>query len=148
MLGRSAVLLVIAAKLFAAVDELSAVREGEDALARAVSAKDKAVLSALTDQNFWVYWTAGSVARTFDAKIDREDWINSVIQLRIDSYETTVSKTDLVKRDEVIVNLDEFWTVYSPRGRRIEKHFVTRDTWLKRQGTWKLTGRISHSDLR
>jgi hypothetical protein len=143
MFGRTSFLLVIVAKLLSAGDNSSILREREDALARAVRAKDKEVLSTLTNQGFRVSWTCGSAARSFGAESPREAWIDDLIRLRIYSYEAVISKIRLVKRDEAFVELDEFWTVRSPRGGRIEKRFRTSDAWFKLQGDWKLVGRIS-----
>jgi hypothetical protein len=153
MFGRSIFLVVVLAKLVSGRDEASSVREREDALAKALNARDKVGLLTLTDKDFHVDWKCGSVVRSFSTVVPREDWIDNVIQLRIDSYEAKISKVRLLRvrradhespsNDSMAdVTVDEFWTIHSPRGSRIEKRFLTKDTWVKLQGTWKLAVRI------
>ncbi len=143
MFGRTGFLLVMVTKLLIAGEDSSTIREREDALARAVRAKDKLLLATLTNQGFHVSWTCGSAAHSFNAESLREDWIDDLIRLRIYSYEAVISKIDLAKPHEAFVELDEFWAVRSPRAARIEKHFRTLDTWFKLRGDWKLEGRLS-----
>jgi hypothetical protein len=143
MFGRTSFLLVIVATLLTAGEDSSTIREREDALARAVKAKDKVVLATLTNKGFQASWTCGSAARSFSAVSLREDWIDRLIRLRIYSYKAVISKIDLAKPHEAFVELDEFWVVRSPRAARIEKHLRTLDTWFKLQGEWKLVGRLS-----
>lgn len=143
MFGGSILLLGVMARLAAADDESSLVREREDALAKALNARDKVILSTLMDKDFSLHLTCGSAVRNFSTEVRREDWIDDLIHLRIDSYAAVISKVHLVRGSLASVTLDESWTVHSPRGSRIEKRFRTTDTWFKLQGTWKLTGRIS-----
>jgi hypothetical protein len=143
MFGKMSALLVIVTSLLTAGDESATLRERENALARAVRAKDKVVLSTLTNNGFHVSWTCGSVVHNSSAESLREDWIDDLIRLRIDTYEAVISKIRLAKGDEAFVDLDEFWTLHSPHGARIERRFRTSDTWFKLQGAWKLTARIS-----
>ncbi len=150
------------AKLVTASDELSLVRGREDALANAVNTKNKAVLSMLTDRNFHLSWSYGSAIRNFSTDMSREEWINSLNQLRIESYEIEISKVYWAGRKtarpsarlpvpsgaplSAYVTLHEFWTLLSPRGQRIEKRVETLDWWIKQQGDWKLASRLCQSD--
>lgn len=129
-------------------DEPQVIRQREDALAKALNAKDAAILTALTDQQFHVDWMAGSAVRSVNGKMDREEWIDHVTQLPIASYTARISRIDLVRHDEAFVDVEEFWTLRSPHGGRIQRRFHTRDTWFKLQGVWTLTGRISYTDTR
>ena len=136
-------LLTIALAKPLIADEAAVLREREDALARALNAKDKAALLRLTDGQFHVYWAESSPERFFTTHMGREDWIDDLMRLRIDAYEAVILKIELAGRGEAFVDLDEVWSIRSPRGTRIEKRFLTRDFWFKLQGTWRLTGRNS-----
>lgn len=148
VLYRTVFLSMAIAKLIACADGSQIIRQSEAALAKALNTKDTAILTALTDQGFHVYWTAGSAVRHTSAEMVREEWIHRMTQLPIASYTATISNINLVRRDEALVDVDECWNLRSPQGSRIRRCFHTRDTWLKLQGVWKLTGRISHTDTR
>jgi hypothetical protein len=75
--------MVVAAKLVIGRDDSSSVREQEDALAKALNAKDKIGLLTLTENLFHVSWECGSAVRNFSANVLRQDWIDDVSQLRI-----------------------------------------------------------------
>jgi hypothetical protein len=143
MFGRTSILLLVVTSFLTAGDESAILREREDMLARAVRAKDKVVLSTLTNNGFHVSWTCGSGMRNFSAESLREDWIDDLIRLRIDTYEAVISKIRLVKGDQAFVDLDEFWTLHSPHGAPIERRFHTSDAWFKLQGVWKLVARTA-----
>ncbi len=141
------VMLVLATVSIAAND-LSVIRKSEETLANALKRRDEAVLLALTDKDFHYDWTEGSAIRSVSTVLNREQWIHNLMRLRLESYEAVISNIDVVKDDEVFVELNERWTIRSHQSSRSEKRIRTRDTWLKMQGTWKLTGRISQSYLR
>lgn len=155
MFGKSILLLAIAAKLIAADKGTLLVREREDLLSKALKAKDKVVLSVLMDRDFSFHLTCGMAVRSFSTEVRRDDWVDDLSHLRIDSYATAISKVNLIhgrrpnseyKEAEASiasVDLNDSWVIRSSSGSRIEKHFHTTDTWIKRQGTWKLAGRIS-----
>ena len=155
--------LLVLTKLITASDELVIVREREDTLANAVNAKDKAVLSTLTDKDFHLSWSYGSAIRNFRTDVSRDEWLEDVSNLRIESYEVEISRiywtgrkaarpsTRLPGSSEspfaAYVTLREFWTLLSPRGRRIEKRVETVDIWIKQRNVWKLSSRLCQSDF-
>jgi hypothetical protein len=133
--------LVISANFIKASDESSLIRAREHALAKALNAKDRVMLSTLTYKNFHIYWTAISIERFFTVDERSDDWINDLIRLRIDDYEAKISEITLPSSEQAFVTLDESWSIHSPQGSRIEKRFATTDSWFKLQGTWKLVQR-------
>ena len=144
-------LLVVAAKLVTAADERSLICEREQVFAQALKTKDQVVLSALTEKDFYVSWTEDSVERTVTTEEHREAWIDDVIHLQMDAYKTTISDVRLIKRKGAetvagaVVTLEESWIIRSPRGSRVEKHFLTTDFWFQLSGAWKLTQRECRS---
>jgi hypothetical protein len=133
----------LATTFIGAADDSSIVREREQELAKAVTDKDKTELFALTDKDFHVRWTLGSLVlgdRTEEE--DREHWIDNLTHLRIVEYEAVISRI-WMQRDLASVTIEETWTIQSPRGRQLEKHLSTLDGWAKLQGTWKLVWRES-----
>ncbi len=144
--ARSIFLFILLAKLLPADGESWLVREQENAFIKALKAKDKAALLTLTDKNFHVSLTIGSAVRYVSTDVGREDWIEDVTGSQIDAYQAVILKMPLVSRNQVFVAVDEAWTLRSAGGSRIEKRFSTQDSWIKVQGTWKLAGRLSHSD--
>ena len=91
--------------------------------------------------------TEGSAFRNARTELSRDEWLDRLTHLRIKSYEAMISKIS-VGRDEAVVTLNESWSIQSAQGSRLEKRFAVSDTWLKREGTWKLTRRLCQSDVR
>ncbi len=104
MRSRFIFILMVMAKLVTAGDESGLVRERENAVAKALIAKDKVALSTLTDKDFNFHWRDGSAFRNVSTELGREDWIDELIRLRIASYEAVISKVDLVKPDQAFVD--------------------------------------------
>jgi DNA-binding transcriptional MerR regulator len=156
--SRSMLLLVAVARLINGQDDASSVRVREDALAKALTAKNRMGLSGLADKHFHVSWECGSVVRGFSTDMLQEQWISAVDHLSIDSYVAKISEVHFVRvlhpsknspgaNSMADVNVDEFWIIRSPSGMRIEKHSLARDTWINSQGVWELAARSyrSHS---
>lgn len=145
MPGMRLLLLIGVARLAFAADESWLVRVQEDALAKALNAKNAATVSALVDPKFHLDVTEVSGERTFTLSESREDWLNDVKRVRNGSYEATVSSIRGSKAGLAMVGIDESWVIETPRGVRIEKHFITMDLWSKSGGTWKLATRVSQA---
>ncbi len=152
MLRRLVFAALLTAKLVAASDELISIRQREHAFADAVRSQNRAILSELTDKNFHVSWKQGTVIRNLETDVSRQTWIDDVSRLRIQSYEIEVSKVQLADKGgregpvlAVYVNLTEFWTVVSAKGRRIDQRVESLDFWVRQQGGWKLGSRLSRT---
>lgn len=143
MCGRWIFLAIAAATSLFASDDTAVIRQREDELAKAVNAKDKAVLSTLLDKDSHIAWTLGSAVSSDRAQEDRDQWIDDLMRLQILEYDATILKLS-VTRETATVLLDETWTIQSPHGRQIVKHLTTMDGWFRVQGTWKLMLRDSH----
>jgi hypothetical protein len=127
MFSRSIFLMVVAAKLVIGRDDSSSVREQEDALAKALNAKNKIGLLTLTDNLFHVSWECGSAVRNFSTNVLRQDWIDDVSQLRIDSYKANISEVRFVRalrldkdtqsnKSIADLTVSEFWTIQFASG--------------------------------
>lgn len=143
MCGRWIFCVIAAATPIFAADSTAIIRQREDELARALNAKDKAVLSTLVDKDCHIGWTLESVASSDRTEDDRDHWIDDLMRLQIVEYDAAILKIS-VDRETASVLLDETWTIQSSHGRQIVKHLTTMDGWLRSQGTWKLTLRDSH----
>src|SRR5947209_20585216 len=91
--------------------------------------------------------------RSFHTDVSRQDWMDNLSHLRIESYEIEIStghRADKGVRDQApsgaYVTLTEFWTLLSPGGRRIEKRVESVDLWVRQQSVWKQVSRLSRSD--
>jgi Domain of unknown function (DUF4440) len=140
------------ANLVTASDKLASISQHENTLAKAVKSKNKAVLATLTDKDFHVYWSQGTVIRSLETDVNRQDWIDDLSHLRVESYEIEISKVqwaDSRGRNQpplgAYVTLTEFWTVVSAGGRRIDKRVESLDLWVRQSGGWKLASRVSRS---
>ena len=154
MLCRLICLTVVLANLKAGPKDTASLREQENALAKALASGDKISLRALTEDDFQVSLGCGSVAHSFSTTLSRENWIDYVSELRIGSYhahlagisavDASTSANILPPVDETvaIVTVNESWTIHLPSGRTLERRLRAIDTWLKRQGTWKLANRM------
>lgn len=144
---------ILLTKLVAASDELAFIRQQENALADAVRFKNLALLATLTDKDFHVSWSQGIAIRSLQTNVSRQGWIDDLSHLRIESYEIEISKVQRADKGErsrppsaAYVTFTEFWTVLSPRGRRIDKRLDSLDFWVREQRDWKLASRISRSE--
>jgi hypothetical protein len=147
--------MLIIAHLANARNERALVREQEEVLVRAVNARNKAALSALTDKNFHLSWSSGSALQNFRTEMSREEWLDRLRQLRVASYQIKISEVSWAERKTkpsteaplaVYVTLQEFWILLSLQGQRIEKQVKTLDFWMQQQGAWKLVTRLCQSD--
>ena len=137
--------LIASIRLFAA-DETALIRHQENALADAVSAHDRAAISALVDNDFHVDWSYGSTVQSFLARVTREDWLEMLSSQRLDSYDIEIKRIDRSGQNAVQVMLNEFLVLRLPRRRLIHKRVETFDMWVKKHDAWRLTSRLCHSD--
>jgi hypothetical protein len=143
LLGSSIVLMAIAATMVTANDEREQIRRQEGALAQSLRTPSKDALLRLTASGFSLHLTCGNAVHDFATDVHRDEWIDSLIGLRIDSYRAVVSRIHLGRGPSAIVTLNEFWTVRSPRGNRIDRRLLTIDVWVGTQGIWTLSSRNS-----
>jgi hypothetical protein len=152
MFGRSVPLLAVAAVLASEREEAASIRAQEVALAQALSTRDKVALLRITAGMRHVSWDCGSVVKNFHTELSREEWIEGVSRLQIESYQARVDQIrwlrafgadhNPVKELSIaVVSLGEHFTIHSSRGQRIERRFPVRDDWAKVDGNWKLTAR-------
>lgn len=137
-----AAVVFIASALLAQTPEKAAIRLREFELTKAMLAKDKSAILALTHPNFKARWTRGNITDSAEASETREEFLDDVFHLRIIDFDRTISHVD-IQGETALVELKETWTVRSPTGRQIEKRFSTDDGWFQIQGTWKLSFRQS-----
>jgi hypothetical protein len=155
MVGPAIFVALILAQADAGTTEPT-VRERETELARALRAKDRATLSGIVEGNFNVHVTCGGPIRSFSTEVPWWEWIDNAMNLPVASYKAVISEIDLLKAwrpgwqeteaSMAYVRLIEIWTIGWPGGGKIEKRLRTMDSWVKRQGMWRLAGRVTNTD--
>lgn len=152
MLRKLVLPALLGARLVTASDALASINQRENALADAVRSENKALLSTLTDKDFHVSWNQGTAIRSLETDMSRQNWIDDLSHLWIESYEIEISKVQRADKGgrnrpplAAYVTLTEFWTVVSAGGRRIDKRVESFDLWVRQQGDWKLASRLSRS---
>jgi len=157
MLLLTTVPVVLIATFAGGQTDSASIRSQEEALATALRTRDKTALIRLTDANLHVSVECGSAERTFHTVFARDEWLDGVSRLRIDSYVTNTSKIYLLTGrhpDDKTVNYNtlamvtvtEHLQIRLPHGRTIRKEFTEQDSWAKQDGTWKLAGRSYMAD--
>lgn len=140
--------LLIAAFASGQADTTS-IRSQEAALTTAIRTRDKAALTLLTDANLHVSWDCGSVVKNFHAELSRDEWLDDVSRLKINSYLTKISKIHFTARGPLKydtaaqADVAEHLQIRLPQGRgTLNKNLIATDAWVKRGSTWKLAVRI------
>jgi hypothetical protein len=141
MLLKAFLLLLAITSLAVGADDFAQVRRNENALAKALRAKDSATLTNLIAANCTINWTIQrSVEQTVTTTVDRDDWMDDLLHRAwVDSYTARIKDIRIQHGDLASVSIDDVWTL-SP-GRRYP--FVVFDSWQKQMGTWKLIHRYS-----
>ena len=142
------VLTAVAATLVTASDDTEQIRRQEDALAQSLRTPRKDVLLRLTTSEFKLHLTCGFAVHEFRTDVHRDEWIDSLMGLRTDTYRAVVSSIHVGRGPSAIVTVNEFWTVHSPRGKRIHKRVLTMDYWVQTQDIWTLSSRDSWLDCK
>jgi hypothetical protein len=144
-------LFILLVAMLNAADEESTIRSQENALAQALTDRDKVLLDKLTEPSFTIFWTDNeSAERTVSATSLRDEWLDDLLRLRPAAYKAVISKVLMGHHLQAIVFMEEQWTI--PLNRtiplnhgRMQKRFRTIDSWWLRDGTWKLGSRSSQT---
>jgi hypothetical protein len=146
---------LLLAQLGLCSDFAASVRDAEQALVVAINSHDRDAIASLVAPVFHVSWSFGSALRSTRTESSRQEWLDGVEYFQTGSYAVTIesvrsgqAQTKSREYSSAFVSLSEHWTVQSPREGRIEKRFKTVDLWTRQHDGWKLSSRVSQSELR
>jgi hypothetical protein len=128
------------AGLAAGQDDKAVIRERERLVAQALQTKDKAALRRLVDGEFRVDCQISGPTSTANSSLSVEDLLDGLAGARMQEYRASV-KDLAVKPEYAVVSLNEEW-VLALNGSQTPKHFQSMDTWVKRDGEWRLSRRM------
>jgi ketosteroid isomerase-like protein len=113
------------------------VRQAEKDWNGAIAAKDgSAAVKFMTDD----YISAG-VRSTGPSTADRQAWLQSLVAIRVFSYQTEVTRVRIYG-DSAVVTVKGSWHV-GFQGQEVDENFFATDVWNKRADGWKVVLRHS-----
>src|SRR5258708_4250849 len=81
------------------------------------------------------------VRSTGSSTVDRETWLQSLVAMRVFSYQTEVTRLR-VYGDSAVVSVKGSWHI-SFNGQEVDENFFLTDVWSKRADGWKVVLRHS-----
>ena len=112
-------------------------RKAEKDWNAAIGAKDAAkAVKFMADDYVLV-----GVRSTGSSTVDRETWLQSLVAMRVFSYQTEVTGLR-VYGDSAVVSVKGSWHI-SFNGQEVDENFFLTDVWSKRADGWKVVLRHS-----
>jgi hypothetical protein len=141
--------LLIVVSLSASADDdtsiRSSIRQQEATLATGLRTANRSILLKFTDSKMHILFQCSS-ANFFSTAISREDWIDTVVQVRPPAYDAKVGEIRTLgprgskDKDLATASIAETIDLRTSHG-LIEKRLFAWDTWVIRDGMWKLASR-------
>ena len=136
--------LLLLGQILSAVDLSATFAHQESEVARAINAKDRAVLKRLTAHDFHDSMSYGSALHNVATNIERDAWValmtsRDVVRCEIDSF-----RPRSVGPGAFYVEVKGALTLRSPESIYTRRRFESIDMWIWRSNTWKLVSRVSH----
>jgi hypothetical protein len=124
---------------------MTAARRQEAALANAVNAHNRNALAALTQDNFHVDLSYGSVVHGVRSDLTRQEWIDRMTARQIVSYSVAITSVRPAGPQAVDVALNEHLTLRTNSRCCTVTTLQSVDMWIKGGDAWKLATRVSHA---